>query len=65
MENKRKRRLQIATTDPTERSANKGVTVGDLPARTDGTRSARGGAARDHAHTAVYQHNQTDLEFLR
>jgi hypothetical protein len=41
--------------------------VGDLIARADEPGVAKGGAvtARAVAPPAVYQHNQTDLEFLR
>jgi hypothetical protein len=41
--------------------------VVDLFAQADGTATAKGGAAiaREAAQPAVYQHNQTDLEFLR
>jgi hypothetical protein len=55
---------EVATTD---RSANESVTIGDLPARTDGTRPVKGGltVASAGARTATYQHNQTDLEFVR
>lgn len=67
MGNKSKRRPQIGTTELTKRTAKKDVTVGDLPAKTDRTRSAKGGftTANDHARIAIYQHNQTDLEFVR
>jgi hypothetical protein len=41
--------------------------LGDLPAMTGGTRSTRGGStiASVRPRTAAYQHNQTDLEFVR
>ena len=39
----------------------------DLPARSDRTRATKGGAtiAAAGQQTAAYQHNQTDLEFIR
>ena len=51
----------------TRRGALKRAAVGDLLTRADGTGAAKGGAAtaREAAQPAVYQHNQTDLEFLR
>ena len=67
MMNTRKRR-QNGTTAPPNRSAKKkNANVGDLPDRTDRTGATRGGAtvAADGRQTAVYQHNQTDLEFVR
>jgi hypothetical protein len=47
---------QRESMDLTKRAASKKAKVGDLLARAQG--QAKGGAA-------VYQHNQTDLEFLR
>jgi hypothetical protein len=51
----------------TRRGALKKAKVVDLFAQADGTATAKGGAAiaREAAQPAVYQHNQTDLEFLR
>ena len=45
----------------------KKTNVGDLPARSDRARATKGGAtiAAAGRQTAAYQHNQTDLEFVR
>jgi len=58
---------QRGAKDLTRRGTLKKAKVGDLLTRADGTGAAKGGAvtARDAAQPAVYQHNQTDLEFLR
>ena len=64
MGKKRQRRSPIGTTEVTKRSSKKGVTVGDLPAKSDRTRSATGGFTAATGY-ATYQHNQTDLEFVR
>jgi hypothetical protein len=58
---------QNGTPDPRNRSAKKKTNVDDLPARADRTGAASGGVtiAPDGGPTAVYQHNQTDLEFVR
>jgi hypothetical protein len=53
--------------DLTRRGALKKAKVVDLLVQADGTGAAKGGAVtpREAAQPAVYQHNQTDLEFLR
>ena len=58
---------QRGATELTKRGAPKKAEVGDLPARAEGPDAPKGGAvtAREAAQPAVYQHNQTDLEFLR
>ena len=65
MTNTRMRR-QIGTTAPRNRGT-KNTNVGDLPARSNRTRATKGGAtvAAAGRQTAAYQHNQTDLEFVR
>jgi len=58
---------QRGAKDLNRRGALKKAEVGDLLARADGPDATKGGAvtAREAARPAVYQHNQTDLEFLR
>jgi hypothetical protein len=58
---------QRGAKDQTRRGALKKAEVGDLLARADGPDAAKGGAvtAREAAQPAAYQHNQTNLEFLR
>jgi hypothetical protein len=53
--------------DLTRQGTLKKAKVVDLLARASGPDAAKGGAviARETAQPAVYQHNQTDLEFLR
>jgi len=65
MANRSKR--QRGAMDLTRRGALKKAEVGDLPARAEGPDAPKGGAvtAREAAEPAVYQHNQSDLEFLR
>jgi hypothetical protein len=61
-------RRQIATTAPRNRGTKqKNTNVGDLPARRDRAWATKGGAtiAAAGRQTAAYQHNQTDLEFVR
>jgi hypothetical protein len=50
----------------TNRRTKKNTNVGDLPA-SDRARATKGGAtvAAAGQQTAAYQHNQTDLEFIR
>jgi hypothetical protein len=63
MANTRKR--QQGSTDVTKRGVRKNASVGDLLARVERSSSPTGGAlgAGGAAPPAVYQHNQTDLEF--
>ena len=51
-------RTQRGSTDVTKRGTRKNASAGDLLPRAERGGSPKGGAA-------VYQHNQTDLEFLR
>jgi hypothetical protein len=48
----------------TNRGTTKNTNVGDLPATSNRARAAKGGATAGR-QTAAYQHNQTDLEFIR
>ena len=51
----------------TKTNTRKNTNVGDLPARSGRARATKGGAtiAAAGPQTAAYQHNQTDLEFVR
>ena len=51
----------------TKTNTRKNTNVGDLPARSDRARATKGGAtiAAAGRQTAAYQHDQTDLGFVR